>query len=287
VGPAGGLDIGQAFYIASKITDGDADSWVHSFGAYGDEQNRLAEKWKQRGWKRAAGEVRLKAFASYRSAWQFAAPGEQFRSLYEKHKKAFEMAMTELELPVTFFQTAYEGKSLPGVFFQNPSSEAPVVLVIGGADTCFEDLFLTVGRNLYDRGYSLALADLPGQGINQAHGLYWEAESEKPIAALTDALVERFRAKPGRMALMGLSLGGYFVARAAGHDSRFATVIASTPFPNPAQMFSLSVNAATAQSAEPPTSAELRSRQLTFWKAGAKNAQEFISRTAGICRRTP
>ncbi|WP_407168579.1 hypothetical protein [Bradyrhizobium sp. ORS 111] len=30
-GPAGGLDIGQAFYIASQITDGDADSWVRAF----------------------------------------------------------------------------------------------------------------------------------------------------------------------------------------------------------------------------------------------------------------
>ena len=30
-GPAGGLDIGQAFYVASTIKDGDADSWIASF----------------------------------------------------------------------------------------------------------------------------------------------------------------------------------------------------------------------------------------------------------------
>ena len=31
MGPAGGLDIGQAFYVASRIVDGDADSWVQAF----------------------------------------------------------------------------------------------------------------------------------------------------------------------------------------------------------------------------------------------------------------
>lgn len=280
-GPAGGLDIGQAFYVASQIKDGDADSWVEAFRAYGDDLNALADKWKQRGWTRSAGEIRLKAFASYRSAWQFAGPGEQFRIIYSQHRKAFMMAMDELGLPAVRFEAPYQGKSLPGVYFQNPSPTAPVVLVIGGADTCHEDLFLTIGRMLYDRGYSVALADLPGQGITQAEGLFWEAEAEKPIAAIADALMERFHAEPGRMALIGLSLGGYFAARAAGYDSRFATVIASTPFPDPAQLFSLSVNAAL-RNPQQTTAATLRSQQTTFWKAGAKNVQEFLSRTASM-----
>src|SRR5262249_24569106 len=155
------------------------------------------------------------------------------------HKRAFANALRELELPAEFFNVSWEGKALPGVFLKNANVEAPVVLVIGGADTCFEDLFLTIGRNLFERGYSVALADLPGQGITADDGLHWPVEAEKPIAAVADLLVERFGARPGHMALVGLSLGGYFVTRAAGHDERFATVIASTPFPEPGQMFAL------------------------------------------------
>jgi alpha-beta hydrolase superfamily lysophospholipase len=150
--------------------------------------------------------------------------------------------------------------------------------VIGGADTCFEDLFLTVGRNLFERGYSVALVDLPGQGITQADGLHWEADAELSIAAVVDVLVERFEAKPGHMALLGLSLGGYFVARAAGHDTRFATVMASTPFPDPAQLFEWAVRSSEHRlSVEPPPAASIRSRQNALWKAGA-------SRPAGGCR---
>jgi pimeloyl-ACP methyl ester carboxylesterase len=281
-GPTGGLDIGQAHYIASTIKDGDADSWIQAFANYGDLQNAQADTWKQRGWKQSAGEARLKAFASYRSSWQFAAPGERFESLYAKHKAAFATAMSELELPASFFVTPYQGKGLPGVYLQNSAKDAPLVLVIGGADTCFEDLFLTVGRNLLDRGYSVALVDLPGQGITQASGLYWETEAEKPIAAVIDVLVKRYDAKPGRIALLGLSLGGYFVARAAGHETRVATVMASTPFPDPAQLFALSVRHAMAAGNATPTEAATRSYQASLWKAGAKTPEEFVARTAGM-----
>lgn len=281
-GPTGGLDIGQVFYVASQIQDGDPDSWVKAFSDYGALQNAQADTWKARGWRRAAGEARLKAFAAYRSAWQFAGPGEAFRTCYMKHKAAFVAAMAELQFPATFFQAPYAGKMLPGVYFQNPSPKAPVVLVIGGADTCFEDLFLTAGRNLLDRGYSVALVDLPGQGITPASGLYWEAEAEKPIAAVIDVLVSQFNARPGQIALLGLSLGGYFVARAAGTETRVATVMASTPFPNPAQLFALSVRGAMAPGAKPPTPAGVRNAQTSLWKAGARSPEAFIQHTAGM-----
>jgi pimeloyl-ACP methyl ester carboxylesterase len=281
-GPAGGLDVGQVFHVASNIQDGDPDSWVKAFHDYGRLQDAQAHAWKAKGWHRAAGEARLKAFSAYRSAWQFAGPGDVFRRCYMQHQEAFALAMAELRFPATFFQTPYAGKALPGVYFQNPSPTAPVVLVVGGADTCFEDLFLTAGRNLLDRGYSVALVDLPGQGITPASGLHWEAAAEKPIAAVIDVLIERFRATPGKIALLGLSLGGYFAARAAGAETRLATVMASTPFPNPAQLFALTVRAATAPGAKPPTAAGLRSAQMSMWKAGAQTPEAFVERTAGM-----
>jgi hypothetical protein len=42
-GPAGGLDIGQAFYVASTIKDGDADSWMTSFPRYAELQTAQAD----------------------------------------------------------------------------------------------------------------------------------------------------------------------------------------------------------------------------------------------------
>lgn len=285
-GPTGGLDLGQVYHVASQITDGDGDSWTQAFSAYGDTMTFQADTWKRKGWQREAGEARMKAFAAYRSAWQFAAPGETFARLVSRHRIAFVQAVEELGLPATFFEVPYAGKTLPGVFLQNPNAQAPVVLVIGGADTCYEDLYLTLGRNLLERGYSVALADLPGQGLTMVDGLHWEAEAEKPIAAVSEVLMQRFGAKPGRMALVGLSLGGYFVARAAsapGAAAQWATVMASTPFPNPAELFALSAYAAQASDQKTaPTPAAMRSRMVSLWKAGAKTPAEFIPKTAGM-----
>ena len=280
-GPAGGLDIGQAYHVASGIVDGDADSWVRAFGAYGDVQDAQATIWAQRGWRRAAGEVRLKAFASYRSAWQFAEPGgDSFVRLYRQHQKAFAAAMQELALPVTLFQTTYQGKALPGLFLRNTAADAPVVLLIGGADTSFEDLFLSYGRALWERGYSVAIVDLPGQGITPLDGLYWEIEPERPIAAVIDTLIDRFGARAGHIALIGCSLGGYFATRAAVSEPRLATVIASTPFPAPGELFGASVRAALAggTAKAEPTAAALRSWQTSLWKAGTPTPQAFLAR---------
>ena len=281
-GKSGGLDVGEVFEIASHITDGDADSWIRAFERQAKLLDIQADVWAARGWTRAAGEMRLKAFAAYRSAWQFAAPGETFNRLYALHRATFAAAMRELALPATFFELPYAGKKLPGVFLQNGRTNAPTVLVIGGADTCFEDLFLSVGRSFFERDYSVAMVDLPGQGATANDGLHWEVEAERPIGAVIDALINRFAAQPGRIALLGMSLGGYFVARAAGHEPRLATVIASTPFPNPNHLFALSVRAAAAEAHQPVSTATQCSRQHSLWKAGATDAAEFIAKTAGM-----
>src|SRR6202012_3634579 len=198
-----------------------------------------------------------------------------------RQRNAFARALPELGIDADFFAVPYAGSELPGVFLPAADHAAPVALVIGGADTSFEDLFLTLGRNLLDRGYAVALIDLPGQGLTQAQGLHWEGEAEKRIAAVIDALIQRFGALPGRIALIGLSLGGYFVARAAGYETRLGTVIASTPFPRPAELFALAVQAAM-RDATPPTPAAQRSRAVTFWKAGATTVEKFLERTKGM-----
>ena len=118
-GKSGGLDVGEVLEIASHITDGDADSWIRAFEQQAKLLDAQADEWAAKGWTRAAGEMRLKAFAAYRSAWQFAAPDETFNRLYGLHRAAFATAVRELALPATFFEVPYAGKTLPGVFLQN------------------------------------------------------------------------------------------------------------------------------------------------------------------------
>jgi pimeloyl-ACP methyl ester carboxylesterase len=281
-GPAGGLSVGEAFHVAAQIEDGDGDSWARAFERQGIVQNDQADMWQQRGWTRAAGEARLKAFASYRLAWQFVAPGERFVALYHTQQRLFDQAMTELGLPVRTFTVPYGGGELPGHFYQAREHSAPTVLVIGGADSSHEDLFFSAGRYFIDRGYSVALVDLPGQGLVQEQGLYWEVEAERPMAAVIDELIARFGVEPRKLALLGMSLGGYFACRAAAHEPRLAAVIATTPLPHLGELFARVVREDAETDGATVSDAARKSRQVLLWKAGVADFSELLRRWDGI-----
>jgi len=281
-GPAGGLSVGEAFYVASQIEDGDADSWTRAFEHQGELLNAQADTWLERGAELAAGEARLKAFACYRSAWQFVAPGERFAALFHTSQALFDQAMTELDLPATRFTVRYGGGELPGHFYRASDPAAPTMLVIGGADTCHEDRFLSQGRYYIDRGYSVALVDLPGQGLVQDQGLHWEPEAERSIAAVIDELIARFGVEPRQLALLGMSLGGYFACRAAAHEPRLAAVIATPALSHPYELFA---GVAKQQAEADPATASDAARknfQVLLWKAGVTDLSDMGRRWDGV-----
>ena len=78
---------------------------MRAFAGQGELLDVQADDWLARGARRNAGEARLKAFAAYRSSWQFASPyAPDFAANYARHQRAFVKAMDELQLPATFFQ---------------------------------------------------------------------------------------------------------------------------------------------------------------------------------------
>ena len=275
-GPAGGLSVGEAFYIVKQIKDGDADSWTLAFEHQGGLLNAQADTWSARKLRLAAGEARLKAFACYRLAWQFVVPGEHFAALFRTSQKLFDEAMTELGIPAVRFSVPYAGGELPGHFYQATDPSAPTMLVIGGADTCHEDRFLSQGHYYFKRGYSVALVDLPGQGLVQQQGLHWEPETERPVGAVIDELIARFGVEPRKLTLLGMSLGGYFACRAAAHELRLGAVIATPALPRPYEVF-------TTAGASAVTASEVASRnfQVLMWKAGVNDPSEFTQRWEG------
>ncbi len=225
--PAGGISAGEAFQVATMIEDGNADSWASAFEGQGETLIAQADQWISRGETRAAGETRLRAFTCFRLAWQFISPGDRFLFLFRRSQQLFDLAMHELGLPSERFEVPYGGSVLPGHFFRASDPASPTMLVIGGADTCHEDRFLSQGRSYIDRGYHVALVDLPGQGATAADGLFWEPETEKPVGAVLDFLRANCGVDFSRLALLGMSLGGYFAARAAAEEPRLAAVIAT------------------------------------------------------------
>jgi pimeloyl-ACP methyl ester carboxylesterase len=281
-GPTGGLSVGEAFYIATQIEDGNAESWTRAFEGQGEILNAQADVWLKRGCQVAAGEARLKAFACYRSAWQFVVPGERFATLLRTSQKYFDQAMVELGISAVRFSVAYQGGELPGHFYAGSDPEAPTLLIIGGADTCHEDRFLSQGRYYLNRGYAVALVDLPGQGLVQEQGLYWEPEAEHSISAVIDELISRFAIEPRKLALLGMSLGGYFACRAAAYEPRLAAVIATPALSCPEELFvGVAKQEAQTKGAEKSEVAQ-NNFQVLMWKAGVADVAEMMQRWGAV-----
>ncbi len=271
--PAGGISAGEAFQVATMIEDGNADSWASAFEGQGETLIAQADQWISRGETRAAGETRLRAFTCFRLAWQFISPGDRFLFLFRRSQQLFDLAMHELGLPSERFEVPYGGSVLPGHFFRASDPASPTMLVIGGADTCHEDRFLSQGRSYIDRGYHVALVDLPGQGATAADGLFWEPETEKPVGAVLDFLRANCGVDFSRLALLGMSLGGYFAARAAAEEPRLAAVIATPVLSKPVELFMAAVGAHSN-----PSQAAERNMDVLMWKCGMQDLSSLASK---------
>ncbi|GAA4685188.1 alpha/beta hydrolase family protein [Gordonia humi] len=224
----GGLDAGELHYIASNIEDGSGASWVTEFERYGDAQYRLAMEWAARGRRRSAGELLMKAYYCYRQAWQFSGNTEAFDALIDKYESAFSKSTSITDPALTSLDIPFGESTLPGLFLDR-GPQAPTVIFIGGLDSCKEEMYHLIGLNAWRRGYTAVIVDLPGQGSTPNRGLHLMSDAAVPIGAVIDYLIETRGQDPARLAIMGMSAGGYLVSRAVMTERRLAACIASTP----------------------------------------------------------
>ncbi|NBE50958.1 alpha/beta hydrolase family protein [Streptomyces boluensis] len=108
-------------------------------------------------------------------------------------------------------------------WLRGPSDAPGTVIVVPGLDSAKEE-FLDVTSALLARGLAVFAMDGPGQGVLAATTTF-VPEYERVVGRVVDAL-----AVP-RVGLVGLSLGGWFAARAAALEPRVAAVATvSGPF---------------------------------------------------------
>ncbi|WP_280726702.1 alpha/beta hydrolase [Kitasatospora sp. MAA4] len=104
----------------------------------------------------------------------------------------------------------------------------PVVLVVPGMDSGKEE-FHAVTRALLRRGVAAFTLDGPGQGVLAATSRP-TADYHRVVGRVIDALEPRGDVDGGRIAVIGLSLGGYYAAVSAAREPRVrATATVSGP----------------------------------------------------------
>jgi alpha-beta hydrolase superfamily lysophospholipase len=101
-----------------------------------------------------------------------------------------------------------------------PANPRGTIVVFGGFDSYIEEFF-PIMLNLRDQGHDVVAFEGPGQGgALEDRGLAMTPDWQRPVGAILDRL------SLSGVTLIGISLGGCLVIRAAAHEPRVSRVVA-------------------------------------------------------------
>jgi pimeloyl-ACP methyl ester carboxylesterase len=126
------------------------------------------------------------------------------------------------------YSIPYEGTTLPGYFYKVDDSgkPRPTVIFFGGFDSSIEELFYYGGAPAIRRGYNCLTFDGPGQGAPiREQKLPFRYDWEKVVTPAVDYALARPEVDGGNLALIGMSLGGYWAARSVAFEHRFRAAV--------------------------------------------------------------
>ncbi|MEU6666024.1 TIGR03086 family metal-binding protein [Streptomyces sp. NPDC046727] len=228
----GGADFGEVAVTARRITPGDYDSWHDHWLATADRIAGQARTSLAGGHRTSARDGFLRASNYYRCA-EFFLHGDsadpRIRRAYDASVRCFREAAALFTPAVEPVEIPYEGTTLPGYLYRPDDSDAPrpTVVMFNGFDGTAEEMHFFGAVAAVERGYTVLAFDGPGQpGTRHRQGLTFRPDWENVVTPVLDHAVKLPGVDPDRIALLGVSMGGYLAPRAAAFDRRIAAVIA-------------------------------------------------------------
>lgn len=235
---SGAAEIGECLAVASQIRELDAESWFKAWNDLGERVFAVAQQSEAEGRRVSARDAYLRACNYLRAAYTFliGAPVDpRVVAGARRHRAAFEagLALTDS----TIFERIaipYGDATLHGYFLQprddsgasNKKTSRPCLIITGGYDSSAEECYFFSGRAAIDRGYTCLVYDGPGQGKALIEdGMVFRPDWEAVVRPVVDYAIARPEVDPKRIALMGMSFGGYLAPRAASGERRLAACI--------------------------------------------------------------
>jgi pimeloyl-ACP methyl ester carboxylesterase len=226
-------DVGEVLATAARVKDGDFESWCREWEETANRTAAAAESTAQAGHPVSAREAYLRA-STYWFQVAFYAMGtsdgaSKFEACWRAHRRCFERAAALFEPPVEKVEIPYEDTTLEGWLFRVDDSgrRRPLLLLNNGSDGTATDMYVQGAASGIDRGYNCLTFDGPGQNhALHEQGLYFRPDWESVVSPVVDYALTRDDVDLDRIAILGVSQGGYWVPRAVAFEPRIAAAIA-------------------------------------------------------------
>jgi hypothetical protein len=229
---SGDAEAGEVLSTAARITAGDFESWTAQWLATARRVHHIAGECQERGHIVSAVQAYLRAANYYRVA-EFYLHGDpadsRIRQLSRTARSCFRAALALDQRDVQTLVIPYAGTTLPGYYYPATRTSGPAATLVAhtGFDGTEEELrAIALAANV--RGMHCATFEGPGQGaVVREQGLPFRPDWEAVVTPVLDHVLTLPGVDPERIALLGLSFGGYLAPRAAAFDHRLSACVAN------------------------------------------------------------
>jgi hypothetical protein len=227
-----GTDVGEVLATIAGVPNGDAKAWVTAWSATASRLAGLAREAESSGHLRSAAARWLRAASYYSQASDLADATGTFTELWEQHRDAWDRFVDVTtaigDTLIERITVPYEDTTLPGYLFRTPGADARRCLIyVNGSDGAVTGAWTRCAAAALARGWTVVTVDGPGQNaaLIRQH-LPFRPDWEAVLTPLIDLLATRPDIDPARIAVLGLSQGGFWVPRAVAHEHRVAAAVA-------------------------------------------------------------
>lgn len=229
--PFGGADVGEVLATIDGVANDDHEHWFQAWHDTGSRLRALADAEAEAGNTLSASQAYLRA-ATYFAVAVNSVSGlksdELLLPTFRLHRSSWDRYIDTTDRIVERVAIPYEGDTLPGYFFR-PSLEdtpRPTLVMVNGSDGAISGLLGSGGAGALERGYNVLLFDGPGQQSELfERGTGFRPDWEAVLTPVADWVLQRSDVDAERLALYGISQGGFWVARALAYEHRFAAAI--------------------------------------------------------------
>ena len=227
-----GVNPGKLLWLTRQIKDGDNEGAYEALRAAGDEAMAIADGSASHGHRESARQAYSWAQTFY-DTMSYVVDGSADPSrapaVYDFFNDAWLKGIAQADPVPAEVAIPYEGTTLRGFHFRGNGTggKRPLLIFTNGSDGSLLASMNFGGYGALARGYDVLTFDGPGQGYALwKQGLYFRPDWEKVIAPVVDFALTLAGVDPGRIALLGISQGGYWVPRAVAFEKRIAAAIA-------------------------------------------------------------